>query len=128
VVNNMTVLPAVVAFPCAERVALAASHVLAFEGTGVSAAGRPMAYIGRAEGPTGAGTQGTGVSAGWLGAGTDQPYGRQRITFLPIDPTTLTTLTALAGTTKISSTKTDPTKNDVVVDDIPGVRYWSPPV
>lgn len=111
VVNNMRVLLATAASCRVARIPSLATADLPLRGTGMPAAdGLALSGAARVQVPTARQSQGTGVSSNGIGGGS--PHSRQR------DAMTLT-----EPTNHYFSTK-----QNVVVDDIPGVRSWSPPV
>jgi hypothetical protein len=83
-------------------------------GTGAPAIGSFTEGVSRITAPTMAAFQGTSVSTGGHGSGERQRYLQQETTFISTNPT--------------KPTDSNADKNDVVVDDIPGARSWSPPV
>jgi hypothetical protein len=73
---------------------------------------------GRITAPTASSVQGTGVSGAGFGTGTRVGHRQDGLMTDPANPTkSINPANSINGT-----------KYDVVVDDAPGVRYWSPPV
>jgi hypothetical protein len=71
---------------------------------------------GRITAPAASSVQGTGVSTAGFGTGTRVGHRQHGLMFVPTNPTNPT------------NNSINENKYDVVVDDAPGVRHWSPPV
>jgi hypothetical protein len=115
--NKMRVLVAPAASCRFARLGLLGNGVVQHRGTDVFATRWCPDGNGRIQTPSSAVAQGTSVSAAGLGEGMRQGYGHRAIRIRSnqtVNPTT--------------TTSNPSTKQNVVVDDIPGVPSWSPPV